>query len=39
MHPMGTGLMASESDIHIEADISALAGNKLGFGAGDFVRF
>jgi uncharacterized protein involved in high-affinity Fe2+ transport len=33
------GLAASVSDAHIEADISALAGNKLGFGAGDFVPF
>jgi Uncharacterized protein probably involved in high-affinity Fe2+ transport len=39
MYPMGTGLMASEADMHVEADISALQGNKLGFGAGDFVPF
>jgi uncharacterized protein involved in high-affinity Fe2+ transport len=31
------GLSAAESDIHIEADISALDGNNLGFGAGDWV--
>ncbi|MDR1791512.1 MAG: iron transporter [Propionibacteriaceae bacterium] len=31
------GLSAAESDIHIEADITALAGNELGFGAGDWV--
>ncbi|MDR1710691.1 MAG: iron transporter [Propionibacteriaceae bacterium] len=31
------GLTAAEADIHIEADISALAGNDLGFGAGDWV--
>jgi uncharacterized protein involved in high-affinity Fe2+ transport len=34
-----TGLAASQADAHMEADISALAGNKLGFGAGDFVPF
>jgi uncharacterized protein involved in high-affinity Fe2+ transport len=39
MVPAGSGLTASASDIHIEADISALAGNNLGFGAGDFVPF
>jgi uncharacterized protein involved in high-affinity Fe2+ transport len=33
------GLSAAESDIHMEADISALASNDLGYGAGDFVPF
>ncbi len=37
MAPAGMGLAAADSDMHIEADISALAGNDLGFGAGDFV--
>jgi uncharacterized protein involved in high-affinity Fe2+ transport len=32
-----TGLSSSEADAHMEADISALQGNQLGFGAGDFV--
>lgn len=31
------GLSAANSDMHIEADISALADNKLGYGAGNFV--
>lgn len=31
------GLKASESDIHLEADISALENNSLGFGVGEFV--
>ncbi|MDR1133767.1 MAG: iron transporter [Synergistaceae bacterium] len=31
------GLPASQSDMHIEADISATEGNELGYGAGDFV--
>ncbi|MDR1067405.1 MAG: iron transporter [Clostridiales bacterium] len=36
MEPTGKGLPASESDMHIEADISALQ-NDLGYGVGDFV--
>ena len=31
------GTPAAESSMHIEADISAAADNKLGFGAGDFI--
>ncbi|MDR1886020.1 MAG: iron transporter [Synergistaceae bacterium] len=31
------GLPASQSDMHLEADISAVEGNDLGYGAGDFV--
>jgi uncharacterized protein involved in high-affinity Fe2+ transport len=31
------GLPASRADMHLEADITAVAGNELGFGAGDFV--
>lgn len=31
------GLSAAEADIHLEADISALPNNELGFGAGDWV--
>lgn len=38
MLPAGAGLPASQSDMHIEADISALE-NDLGFGVGDFVPF
>jgi uncharacterized protein involved in high-affinity Fe2+ transport len=37
MDPAGMGLAAADSDMHIEADISALANNELGYGAGDFV--
>ncbi|MDR2798789.1 MAG: iron transporter [Treponema sp.] len=37
MEPSGAGLPASQADMHIEADISALEGNGLGYGAGDFV--
>ncbi|MDR2617470.1 MAG: iron transporter [Treponema sp.] len=36
MVPASAGLPASQSDIHIEADISAL-DNDLGYGVGDFV--
>jgi uncharacterized protein involved in high-affinity Fe2+ transport len=38
MLPEGDSLPASEADIHIEADISALE-NDLGYGAGDFVPY
>ncbi|MDR1040497.1 MAG: iron transporter [Deltaproteobacteria bacterium] len=38
MEPAGRGGLAkADSDIHIEADISAAEGNTLGYGAGDFV--
>jgi uncharacterized protein involved in high-affinity Fe2+ transport len=37
MDPSGMSLPASESDMHMEADISALDGNDLGYGKGDFV--
>ncbi|MDR2574668.1 MAG: iron transporter [Desulfovibrio sp.] len=38
MEPAGaSGLPASQSDMHLEADIKAAEGNKLGYGAGDFV--
>lgn len=33
------GLPAGESDMHLEADIAALAGNKVGFGAGEFISY
>lgn len=36
MEPAGMSLPAAESDMHIEADISALT-NELGYGVGDFV--
>jgi uncharacterized protein involved in high-affinity Fe2+ transport len=40
MEPSGMGgLPASQSDMHLEADISAVEDNKLGYGAGDFVPY
>jgi uncharacterized protein involved in high-affinity Fe2+ transport len=40
MLPAGqAGLPASQSDMHIEADISAAEGNDLGYGVGDFVPY
>ena len=40
MEPAGLGgLAASQSDMHLEADISALPNNELGYGAGDFVPY
>jgi uncharacterized protein involved in high-affinity Fe2+ transport len=38
MEPAGKSLAASESDMHMEADISALS-NELGYGVGDFVPY
>jgi uncharacterized protein involved in high-affinity Fe2+ transport len=37
MLPAGKSLSKAEADMHLEADISALEGNQLGYGAGDFV--
>jgi uncharacterized protein involved in high-affinity Fe2+ transport len=37
MLPAGNSLPAAQADMHMEADISALEGNALGYGAGDFV--
>jgi uncharacterized protein involved in high-affinity Fe2+ transport len=37
MLPPGNSLPAADADMHMEADISALEGNDLGYGAGDFV--
>ncbi|MDR0730579.1 MAG: iron transporter [Treponema sp.] len=39
MLPVGNSLPAAESDMHMEADIAALEGNGLGYGAGDFVPY
>lgn len=39
MEPAGMGLSAAEADIHLEADVTALAGNKLGFEAGRWVPY
>lgn len=37
MEPRGMGLAASQSDIHLEADIHATEGNYTGFGAGEWI--
>jgi uncharacterized protein involved in high-affinity Fe2+ transport len=37
MIPASAGLPASQSDMHMEADISAAEDNGLGYGVGDFV--
>jgi uncharacterized protein involved in high-affinity Fe2+ transport len=37
MLPPGNSLPAAQADMHMEADISALEGNDLGYGVGDFV--
>ncbi|MDR2135450.1 MAG: iron transporter [Treponema sp.] len=39
MLPVGNSLPASQSDMHMEADISAAEGNNLGYGVGDFVPY
>lgn len=39
MEPAGKSLPKSEADAHLEADISALANNGLGYGEGDFVPY
>ncbi len=38
MEPVGSSLPASEADMHLEADISALT-NDLGYGIGNFVPY
>jgi uncharacterized protein involved in high-affinity Fe2+ transport len=39
MLPTSRGLSASQSDMHMEVDISAARGNDLGYGVGDFVPY
>jgi uncharacterized protein involved in high-affinity Fe2+ transport len=39
MIPPSAGLPVSQSDMHIEVDISAAEGNNLGYGAGVFVPY
>ncbi|XOD69917.1 MAG: iron transporter [Sodalis sp. (in: enterobacteria)] len=39
MEPRGMGLSAAKSDIHLEADIHSIKGNKNGFGAGEWIPF
>ncbi len=38
MEPRGMGLPAAKADVHLEADIHAVEGNKNGFGAGEWIR-
>ncbi|MFT8649240.1 MAG: iron transporter [Bifidobacterium psychraerophilum] len=37
MEPAGMGLAAADSNMHLEADIHALANNNLGYAKGEFV--
>ena len=39
MEPRGMGLPAAQADVHLEADIHAIEGNKNGFGAGEWVPY
>ncbi len=39
MEPRGMGLPAAKSDIHLEADIHAVKGNKNGFGEGEWMPY
>lgn len=39
MEPRGMGLPAAQSDVHLEADIHAVEGNKNGFGAGEWIPY
>ena len=37
MEPQGMGLKAADASFHLEADVTGLEGNTLGYGVGDFV--
>ena len=39
MEPRGVDLPSSQADIHLEADIHAIPGNRNGFGAGEWIPF
>ncbi len=39
MEPRGMGLPAAKADVHLEADIHAVEGNKNGFGAGEWIPY
>ena len=39
MEPKETAGIGGEGDLHIEADIKAIKGNKTGFGMGEFVPY
>lgn len=39
MQPSGMGLSAANSDVHLEANVMALPGNKLGFNAGAWIPY
>lgn len=39
MEPRGMDLPQSQADVHLEADIHALRGNRNGFGAGEWIPY
>ncbi|MTI15400.1 iron transporter [Sansalvadorimonas verongulae] len=39
MEPQGMMMAASKADVHLEADIHALKGNKNGFAAGEWIPY
>ncbi|MCR4941984.1 MAG: iron transporter [Campylobacter sp.] len=39
MEPKGVDLAPSQSDLHLEADIHAIKGNKNGFGEGEWIPY
>lgn len=39
MEPQGMMMSASKADVHLEADIHALKGNKNGFAAGEWIPY
>ncbi len=39
MEPQGMMMAASQADVHLEADIHALKGNKNGFAAGEWIPY
>lgn len=39
MEPRGVDLPSSQADIHLEADIHAIRGNRNGFGAGEWIPY
>jgi uncharacterized protein involved in high-affinity Fe2+ transport len=39
MEPSGMGLSAANADVHLEANVTALQGNKLGFPVGAWIPY
>ncbi|MFT4109877.1 iron transporter [Propionicimonas sp.] len=39
MEPAGMGLSAANADVHLEANVTALQGNKVGFTAGSWIPY